>query len=86
MAIEKPSRKDHPFQIKRGLKNGDVHLLKEEYHTQEKWFRTRNKEQKLLHNQQITMAISPRNGEGNIMHLEVPNKLPNGMQVDKERF
>jgi hypothetical protein len=63
-----------------------VHILKEEYHTQEEWFRTRNKEQELLHNQQITMATSPGNGEGNIMHLEVPNKLPDGMQVDKERF
>jgi hypothetical protein len=32
------------------------------------------------------MATSPGNGEGNIMHLEVPNKSPNGMQVDKERL
>ncbi len=61
-----------------------MHLLKEEYHTQEKWFRTRNKKQELLHNQQIAMATSLGNGEGNIMHLEVPNKLPDGMQVHKE--
>jgi len=37
-----------------------------------------------LDNQQVVVATSPRNGKVNTMHLEVPNKLLDGMQVNKE--
>jgi hypothetical protein len=38
----------------------------------------------MLHNQQVIVGIGPKNGKVNTMHLEVPIKLLNGMQVNKE--
>jgi hypothetical protein len=40
----------------------------------------------MLHNQQVVVATNHKNGKGNTMHLEVPNKLPNAMQGDKEQL
>jgi hypothetical protein len=40
----------------------------------------------MLDNQQIVMAINLGNGEGSTMHLEVPNKLSDDMQIDEEQL